>query len=96
MKISKTETGYILKHESGEYFHTSNMSVPTSFLTDDLLTDDPLKAARYLFKPLAEQAIVNAKTFTDVRWDGERILKDVLEHCTPKKITINVDAEVEE
>lgn len=91
MKISKTETGYILKHESGEYFHTSNMPVPTSFLTDD-----PLKAARYLLKPLAEQAIVNAKTFTDVRWDGERILKDVLEHCTPKKITINVDAEVEE
>lgn len=89
MKISKTETGYILKHESGEYFHV--LPVLSSYLTDD-----PLKAARYLLKPLAEQAIVNAKTLTDVRWDGERIVKDVLEHCTPKKITVHVEAEVEE
>lgn len=91
MKIEKNETCYILQHESGEYFHISSMPVMQSYLTDE-----PLKAVRYLFKSMAEQAIVNAKVFTDARWAGEKILKDILEHCTPKKITIKVEAEVEE
>ena len=88
MKISRTETGYILKHESGEYF-------ASSFSPQSITTDDPLKAIRYLFKSTAEQVVANAKVM-EPRWAGEKTLKDFLIHCTPKKITVNVDAEVEE
>ena len=91
MKISRTDTGYILQHESGEYFHSCIPgSSPLSYSTDD-----PLKAIRYLFKSTAEQVVANAKVM-EPRWDGEKTLKDFLIHCTPKKITVNVEAEVEE
>lgn len=88
MKISKTETGYILQHESGEYFSSS-------FSPQSISTDDPLKAVRYLFKSTAEQVIANAKVMVP-HWGGEKILQDFLIHCTPKKITVHVEAEVEE
>ena len=91
MKIEKNEICYILQHESGNYFYISSMPVSQLYLTDE-----PLKATRYLLKSVAEQAIVNAKIFTDVRWQGEKIIKDILMHCTPKKISIKVEAEVEE
>ncbi len=91
MKISKTYSGYILKHESGEYFASSFSSFsPQSYSTDDLLN-----AVRYPFKSTAEQVVANAKVM-EPRWDGEKTLKDFLIHCTPKKITVNVEAEVEE
>lgn len=90
MKIEKNETCYILQHKNGEYFHISSMPVMQSYLTDE-----PLKATRYLLKPLAEQAIVNAKIIVPF-WNAEKELKDVLLHCKPKKITIKVEAEVEE
>ena len=90
MKIEKNETCYILQHESGEYFHISSMPVPQLYLTDE-----PLKATRYLLKPLAETAITNAKVMVPF-WNAEKELKDVLLHCKPKKITIKVEAEVEE
>lgn len=84
MKISRTDTGYILQHESGEYFSPQSLT-----------TDDPLKAIRYLLKSTAEQVIANAKVM-EPRWGGEKTLKDFLIHCAPKKITVNVEAEVEE
>lgn len=93
MKLEKTETYYVLKHESGKYFKSSLcVTSPLSYLTDKAL-----EATKYPLKQTAETAIaINKFLNLEPKTKTEEMLIDVLTHCEIKKLTIKYEGELED
>ena len=92
MKIKEERTGYVFKHKIfGKYFkcpvHSQNI--------DDFLTDDPMKAAFYVF-PNSLQSMQETMKNVKPIWSGEMIIKDIIMNCEQKKIHYTIEGEVEE
>lgn len=93
MKLEKTETYYILKHESGKYFRSSlSVISPLSYLTDNAL-----EATKYLLKQTAETTIaINRILNLEPKTKTEEMLVDILNHCEIKKLTLKYEGELED
>lgn len=92
MKVTKDLKGYVLKHESGQYY-TGCYS-----LINVYLTDEPLMATRFSTSELAEQAITNAKNVDRgcLRWAAEIAMNDIIAACTVKEINIHTSYDVQD
>lgn len=92
MIITKDETAYILKHETGKYVSLQDES------TYDYLTKDPLEATRFSTRNTAQLVIKHNKELDrkTIRLNSERVLTDTLSACTVKELKTHTEYEVEE
>lgn len=94
MKNERTETGFILKHETGKY-----IKLPCYDVGCDLnayFTDDPVSAARFFARELAANAIENSKKLLEgaFRWPNEWWMNKLISESTVKEIKVHTEFEV--
>lgn len=92
MNATKDSKGYVLKHDSGRYFTGGCTSIT------EYLTDDPLRAARFSTRELAEQAITKAKNvdFGSLEWGSEIVMNGIIAECVVKEINIHTSYDVQD
>lgn len=101
MKYTRDETGYILKHEDGKYFIMPAPGMSYEHMScslSDYFTKDPLKATRFSMREVAEMVIERNKNIdrSNIRWNSERALVEIISACTVKELRVYDEYEVEE